>query len=165
MPSEEIGSVEAGGGGAGEQKGVDLFDDREDDIQDDLTNGDLVNSLEEDLELAQARIADLERQLANESMRSELERQLVDAGAVDLETAIVLAERRLAEGGLTVSEAVAALTQTKGFLFRTPGRSVGASALSGAPARSKDSLEDLAQEARESGDRRAVLRYLRRRRG
>ena len=165
MPSEEVGTGDAGGGGLGEHESVDLFDDRDDDIQDDLTNEDLVASLEEELELSRAKISDLERQLASETMQSELERQLVDAGAVDLETAIVLAELRLAEGGVTIAEAVGSLMQSKGFLFRRPGRTAGASALSGAPARPKESLEELAHEARETGDRRAVLRYLRRRRG
>ncbi len=165
MPLEEIGTGDAGSGGFGGQGIDDVFDGREDVIQEDQTGEELVASLEEELELAQARIAELERRLASESMRTELERQLVDAGAVDLETATVLAERRLAEGGLTVGEAVSALAQSKGFLFRKPGRSVGASALSGAPARAKDSLEELAHEARETGDRRAVLKYLRRRRG
>lgn len=131
-----------------------------------------IDDLREELELAEERIADLERLLARESERHALERLLEDAGAKDPETALVLSERLLTGGGLTPAEAVARLVQTKAYLFRSasaargaePGGR-GAGALSGEPARALDSLESLASEARETGDRRAVLRYLRRRRG
>ncbi len=165
MPLQEEPVVGEGGVGPGSQESTSECRDRADGFHDEPDGEELLSSLEEELELAQERIADLERRLAGEAMRTELEKQLVDAGAVDLETAILLAERKLAEGGLTVGEAVGALAQSKGFLFRAPVRPTGASALSGAPVKARDSLEELALEARETGDRRAVLRYLRRRRG
>ena len=166
MPSE----LPEMGGGSGDVQGPQgehEEQDRDDAVQDDVGRDceEVIDELEEQLELAQARIADLERQLSAESMRSDLEKQLVEAGAVDLETAMVLAERRLAEGELSVSEAVESLKSTKGFLFRSVKRVSGASAMAGSPTKPRDSLDDLAREARETGDRRAVLRYLRRRRG
>lgn len=140
-------------------------EERSDALQEDPSCEEMVESLEQELAEAKERIADLEQRLSSESRRYELERQLSEAGVVDLETALVLAERKLEDESVTVEQAVSSLKSSKGFLFRGPERSSGASALSGSPARPRDSLEDLAREARETGDRRAVLRYLRRRRG
>ena len=162
MPIDELETSDGGEvfGPRGEES-----DERSDAVQDDRDCGDVIGDLEEQLELAEARIADLERQLSSQSLRADLERELAEAGAVDLETAMVLAERLLAQEEIGVSEAVESLRNTKGFLFRSREPSSGASALAGSPMRARDSLEDLAREAGETGDRRAVLRYLRRRRG
>ena len=165
MQIDDLETGEAGGGvipprGNEDEQG----DDSEDALQDDRGCDEAIDELEEQLDIAQSRIEELERQLSAESARSDLERQLVEAGAVDLETAMVLAERKLAEGGMGVAETVESLKNTKGFLFRRPVSVSGASALAGTPMRSRDSLEDLARQAQETGDRRAVLRYLRKRR-
>lgn len=164
------GGIEPGGSGSGTIGAGEKQDARDAALQEE--SGDrasAVDDLREQLELAQARIAELERLMASESSRHELERLLEGAGVIDLETALVLSERMLAGGGLSPAEAVARLVKTKAYLFRSSGAPVGvrsgASALSGEPARAADSLEALAAEARETGDRRAVLRYLRRRRG
>jgi len=164
------GGIGAGGGGGGTIGAEERQDVRDAALQEE--SGDqasTVDDLREQLELAQARIEELEKMMASESARYELERLLEGAGAIDLETALVLAERMLAEGGVAPAEAVARLVKTKAYLFRSPGAPAGvrsgASALSGEPARAADSLEALAAEASQTGDRRAVLRYLRRRRG
>ena len=164
MPIEELETGEGSGGVEGPVGGGGDTD-RGDATQDDLSCEEMIDSLEEQLDEAHERIATLERPLTTESRRHELEKMLADAGVIDIETALVLAERKLESEGVTVEQAVSSLMSSKGFLFRRPERASGASALAGSPARSKDSLEDLAREASETGDRRAVLRYLRRRRG
>lgn len=168
MIGDGPGSGGGGGGTAGAGSKQDVRDVALQEESGDHTS--TVEELREQLEMAQARIEELERLMATESARYELERLLEDAGAIDLETALVLAERMLAEGGVTPAEAVARLVKSKAYLFRSaqaqaPAAGRGASSLSGEPTRAADSLEALAAEARESGDRRAVLRYLRRRRG
>lgn len=165
MQIDELEIGEAGGGVIPPTGNEDeLASDRDNALQDEHDCDGTIDDLDEQLELAQARIKDLERQLSAESMRSDLERQLTEAGALDVETAMVLAQRKLAEGGIGIAETVELLKNTKSFLFRSPVRVSGASAIASTPPRATDSLEDLARQAQESGDRRAVLRYLRKRR-
>lgn len=121
------------------------------------------DELRRELGEAQERIASLEARLTEQSRAIEIERLLVEAGTVDLETARVLVDRRLAAGDVAPDAAVRALVSAKGYLFRSA--QPVASAVSGAPSRAPDELDELAIEARQTGDRRAVLRYLRRRRG
>lgn len=162
---DEIGTATGGsvieGGGASQS--VNRQEAQSEDAGADRADADA--ALREELAQANERIAALEAQLSDASQGHELERLLIEAGAIDLETAAVLAERRMAETGVTAEEAVRALVNAKGYLFRSVSRPRYASAVSGAPGRSAGALEDLAIEARETGDRRAVLRYLRRRRG
>jgi hypothetical protein len=124
-----------------------------------------IDDLESALLKAVEKIAELEKQLADASTSHDLERQLVEAGVLDLETATVLAERRLAGTDASAGDVVAELVSSKPFLFRTRQRGPAGSAVSGGPADVRDSLSQLADEAMQSGDRRAVLRYLKRRRG
>ncbi|HED54225.1 MAG TPA: hypothetical protein ENJ00_08495 [Phycisphaerales bacterium] len=111
-------------------------------------------------QLAQAQSALIEQKQAQ-----ELEQQLVEAGAIDVETAKVLAEARLRTGDATIEEVVSELAASKKFLFRSRKKSAAGSAVSGSPSAMKTPLEDLADQARQTGDRRALLRYLRQRRG
>ena len=94
--------------------------------------------------------------------KREIERELVKQGAIDVETASLLTEA--AVSGMEKPDARAAiadLKRGKPFLFRGVGRS---SAMSGA-VEERSSMDQAAGEARASGDRRALLRYLRMRRG
>lgn len=88
-----------------------------------------------------------------------IERELWSQGALDVETATLLTEAAIA--GMPKPDAraaVAELKRRKPFLFRAP--SPAASAMSPhAPA--ANSLDQAAADARSSGDRRALLRYLR----
>lgn len=127
--------------------------------------GDRVQELEEALEAAVRTIEELEKKLLDVERAQQLERLLIEAGTVDLETAQILAERRLASTEASAHEVVQELVSTKGHLFRSPQRGITGSAVSGGPASATDSLSELAAEARRTGDRRAVLRYLRGRRG
>ncbi|RNC80446.1 MAG: hypothetical protein ED559_01135 [Phycisphaera sp.] len=124
-----------------------------------------VEELEAALAAAVETIAELEKQLAQAEQAQDLERLLIEAGVVDIETATLLAQQRLNDAGASVEGVVSDLVSSKSFLFRSKKASASGSAVSGDPAPVRDSLSELADEARQTGDRRAVLRYLRRRRG
>lgn len=114
-------------------------------------------------EMLRGRVAELESALAGVERRFELERALSDAGVIDLETALAVADGRVASGE-AVPSIVSELVASKPFLFRvarSPGRG---SASGGAAVGSESSLSGLADEARKTGDRRALTRYLRKRR-
>jgi hypothetical protein len=117
----------------------------------------------------EARLAAAEKHLAESreavdaaERRRVIERELARQGAVDVETAALLTEAALA--GMDKADAKAAIAELKRkkpFLFAPPAR---ASAMSGAVERGSG-IDEAAAAARESGDRRALLRYLRMRRG
>ncbi|GAB5497453.1 MAG: hypothetical protein Phyf2KO_25330 [Phycisphaerales bacterium] len=124
-----------------------------------------IEELESALTAAVETIADLEKQLAQIKQKQDLERLLIEAGVVDLETATLLAQQRLKDTEASVEGVVSELVSSKSFLFRPKRSLVSGSAVSGGPAPVRDSLSELAEVARQTGDRRAVLKYLRRRRG
>lgn len=126
---------------------------------------DRIEELESALQQAVETIARLEQELEQAQRAQDLERLLIEAGVVDLETAMVLAEQRLKGSDATVEEVVSDLASSKSFLFRAKPVTAAASALSEGRSSSGQGLTELADEARRTGDRRAVLRYLRRRRG
>jgi len=113
----------------------------------------LAAELAQKLERAQADAAAAER-------KRQIEKALGDTGAIDLETASLLVENAI--GGVAapdVAGTVAELRRRKPFLFGAASR---ASAMSGVPgSAAPDSLSAAADEARTTGDRGALLRYLR----
>jgi len=118
--------------------------------------------LETKLAATERSLAESREALDATERKREIERELARQGALDLDTASMLTEAAIA--GLTKADAKAAiadLKRTKPFLFRTPTRT---SAMSAA-IDSDSGLDHAAAAARESGDRRALLRYLRMRRG
>lgn len=126
---------------------------------------------EQKLEEAQARfqeqLKDLETQLVaarqgldDSERRRAVDAELLAAGALDLETARLLSEAAIS-GEADPAETVAELRRRKPFLFRSAPAASAMSAEAGPPAPGPD----LAAAARESGDRRALLRYLRSKRG
>lgn len=136
---------------------------------------------EQKLEEAQARfqeqLKDLETQLvaARDGLGAAERRRVIDAelmaaGALDLETARVLIEPAVA-GDIEPADAVADLRRRKPFLFRAaPAASAMSAAMGGAMGgsmgnRGETAAAQLAGLARDSGDRRALLRYLRSKRG
>ena len=157
------GAVIGGGGVTGEPIGEEEASG--DAVQDDLTSAtceERVEALEAENEALRGQVSELESALGAMEHRFELERALTDAGVVDLETALAVVE---VEPGGDAATAVSELIRAKPFLFRaTSSRPVG-SAVSGGAARDSGSLSGLAEEARRSGDRRALTRYLRKRRG
>jgi hypothetical protein len=83
---------------------------------------------------------------------------------VDIETARLHTEAAVAQmSAPDVAKAVADLKKRKPFLFRGKRAVSGMSA--GAKPAPVDELSRIAEEARASGDKRALLKYLRARRG
>lgn len=125
----------------------------------------------------QARVDELERTLAEAratidavEQRHAIDLALIEADAADLESARLLTE--VAVAGMAerdVKTAVADLRARKPLLFRQrTARSSASGAMSSAvPARrpSETEADSAADEAARTGDRRALLRYLRARRG
>ncbi|GJM19274.1 MAG: hypothetical protein DHS20C14_14870 [Phycisphaeraceae bacterium] len=137
----------------------------------------LVGELEAQNEALEARVAGLEDELievrealAGTERRHEIERAAVEAEALDAETVALLTEVAVAAmGEPDVRAAVEELRREKPFLFRggarrARGRSSAMSAAVESSGFGAD-LGELAEEARASGDRRALLAYLRQRRG
>ncbi|MEL6499239.1 MAG: hypothetical protein AAGJ54_02525 [Planctomycetota bacterium] len=134
-------------------------------VQDEVTEdcGAVAEALAIENEALRDRVSELEAALAAVERRFELERALTDAGVIDLETALAVSESRL-ESGDEPASLVSELVSAKPFLFRVARPSVRGSASGGAAAAAGSSLSGLADEARKTGDRRALTRYLRKRR-
>lgn len=118
------------------------------------------------------RVSELERDLgaAREALDSaergrQIDAALAEADAVDLETARLLTEMAVAQmDEPDVRLAVEELQRKKGFLFRR--QRSGMSAATGSIASSgRHRAVEAAQAAAGSGDRAALLAYLRARRG
>tara|TARA_R110000868_G_scaffold119469_2_gene317005 strand:+ start:348363 stop:348872 length:510 start_codon:yes stop_codon:yes gene_type:complete len=129
---------------------------------------------EEKLAVCEARVADLERELAeaNDAVvstqrRGDIERELTAARAVDLETACLLTEATIGEmDDPDVAVAVRELKSRKPFLFSCATHGTHGSVMSSqAGSGGGGGLGRMASSARSSGDRNELLRYLRARRG
>ena len=127
-----------------------------------------VTSLETELATSRAALAQLET-------RHRLERELDQAGAIDLQTAILLAELELnASEEASVESTIEMLRTEKPYLFKsaanagttTPWPSPGAisAAMAAHAPKQHDALATAAEEAAATGDRAALLRYLQLRR-
>lgn len=92
--------------------------------------------------------------------RRRIERELVEADAIDLESALLLTEAAVASmPDRDVALAVRDLRRRKPFLFR--GGSARAPAMAGATRGGGGDLGHAAEAARVNGDRESLLRYLR----
>ncbi|MFG0246719.1 MAG: hypothetical protein ACF8MF_11795 [Phycisphaerales bacterium JB052] len=119
-----------------------------------------VRELESALSRAQETIAQVER-------RGEIDRELTAAKAVDLETARLLTEAVVGEmDEPDIGVAVRELCERKPFLFATRPQGVqrGVSMSPAVQGDGEEGLDVMAHRARSSGDRGALLRYLRARR-
>lgn len=129
---------------------------------------------EEEVEQLRNRIVELESELsgANETItqverRAEIDRELTAAKAVDLETARLLTETVIGEMDKPdVALAVRELCDRKPYLFLGKQRGVqaGASMPANTLSTPEDDLGEMANQARSSGNRNELLRYLRARR-
>jgi hypothetical protein len=121
-----------------------------------------IGELEGKLAAAEKSLSEAREALDAAERKTSIDRELVRQGAIDVETAALLTETAVASMEKPdVKAAIGDLRRGKPFLFRTAPR---ASAMSGTPSEVSP-LDDAAAAARESGDRRALLRYLRMRRG
>ncbi len=148
-------------------------------VTDDVATDDHAKALAQALErarIAEARAAELEQSLteAREALdaverRHQIDAALIEANAIDLETARLLTEMAVADmPDADIAAAVNDLQRHKPFLFRpamhrraTPTTTAAGASL---PASSPDPALDAAAEAATTGNRRALLRYLRARR-
>jgi hypothetical protein len=121
-----------------------------------------------------AELAQRDRALSQLRTRHALELRLRDAGTVDIDAALALAERALADkpepAETDAQSAVTELQRMRPWLFQThaAGSPVGSGVQSAAvdDARSQRArrLSDAAEDASVSGSRMDLLRYLRLRR-
>jgi hypothetical protein len=118
-----------------------------------------VESLRAEVERLTQLASSLQSRLEALERRRALERELGDAA--DLEAAVVLAEHAMAAmDPPDAARAARDIRRRMPFLFRAPS---SVSAMAGrAPTPGPD---ELALQARESGDRRTLMKYLRARRG
>jgi len=179
------GGVGGGGGGPGENPEspatpavasrtrvipAELEKERDDDGIEpapELSPGEASEKLKElraRLEEAQRELAAAREALDASERRRTIERELVDAEAIDLETATLLTEVAVEQmDEPDVALVVADLKRRKPFLFTRPQLFGGA--MAAASEGGGSTLVRSAEEARTYGDRRALLRYLRLRRG
>jgi len=127
--------------------------------------GDLTDRLaqtESSLDLARQTIDAVE-------LRRTIEHDLAESDAIDLETATILTEAALESmDEPDVAFAVQELRKRKPFLFRSQSQRPSAMSAHGAGVggvAGGGALDDIAESARRSGDRRELLRYLRMKRG
>jgi len=129
---------------------------------DPTATADLELSLRQTQELlAQAREA-----LSTSERKQQIDRELTLHNAVDTESAAILVHAAIA-GTETpdIAAAVADLRLRKPFLFARPPRP-SACAMSGEPTpATHSSLDEAESHARQTGDRRSLLRYLQLKRG
>lgn len=175
MPGEEgLGEGEGGGkgppegtggGGGGADGGATVTEEQrwraralEAEAQVEGLRAQLAGALE-DLRAAREALDASER-------KRQIECCLAEAGVVDVGAARLLTEAAV-EGmdEPDVAMAIEDLKRTRGWLFRREGLGAGG-VMSGRPAeRWGGALEDAAEEAAVTGDRGALLRYLRLKRG
>lgn len=131
---------------------------------------------------AEGKLAELEKALADlrstleetrdaldaNERRREIELAASGAGAIDVETAVMLIETAMKDRAPEeLGAVIEQVKRSKPFLFeeRRAPATVSAGVMSPEPSRGGEALAALAEEARASGDRRALLRYLQARRG
>jgi len=137
---------------------------------------------EDEVERLSGRLEEVERELAESvaqlnsaEMKRQIERELFESDALDLEACCLLTEAAVSQmDEPDVGEAVRDLRKRKPYLFHAHGAGDGMVRGNGAgPGRATmlpaahggDGLDEMADSARASGDRAALLRYLRQRRG
>lgn len=160
------------GGGSGETSG----EEQSAPVSEELLLRARAEEAESRCRAQEERIAALEAELAStrealeaSERRRQIDLALSDSDAVDVEVARLLTEAAVAQmDEPDVALAVEELRARKPFLFRGGAGGVGARGPGLRPLTETGGgggLEGLAEEARQTGDRRALLRYLRQRRG
>lgn len=116
------------------------------------------------LTAVEAAAEDLRRMLGEGERARQIDRELLVAGVADLDAARTLVEAQITDGA-TVLEAVSRVRERRPLLFASRGRSVRATTVPAGDRANGGTMGDVAEAARETGDRRILLRYLRMRRG
>lgn len=123
-----------------------------------------VAELGDRLGAVEAAAADLRRMVSESEKARQIDRELLIEAVVDLDGARALVEEQVAQGA-TVLEAVSRVKERRPLLFASRVRGVRATAVPSGSAGASRSVHEVAAAARETGDRRLLLRYLRMRRG
>ncbi|HZW11326.1 MAG TPA: hypothetical protein VFF69_15590 [Phycisphaerales bacterium] len=111
----------------------------------------------------EAAAADLRRMLERSERDRAIDRELLACGVIDLESARAVVEERLGAGS-TIPEAVAWLRERRPMLFASRTPPLRATTAAPGADRGAAPLHEVAHAARETGDRRLLLDYLRLRR-
>lgn len=128
----------------------------------------MASDLADQLRARDAQLEDLRRQSARLERRGAIERGLAQAGALDTESLALLVESRLErDEDATPSRVIAQLQRERPALFRaSPARASAISPSHPSQGSSGRAVVDRAHDdARATGDRRALMKYLRLRRG
>ncbi len=180
MPGEEgLGEGEGEGGGKGPPEGTGGGGESGSDVtateeqrwrKRALDAEAMVEDLQGKLTSALADLEAAREALDASERKRQIECCLAEAGAVDVGAARLLTEAAVAEmDAPDVALAIEDLKRTRGWLFRRGGAEIAqgaGSVMSVRPAeRWGAALEDAAEEAAVTGDRSALLRYLRLKRG
>jgi hypothetical protein len=127
-----------------------------------------IEELTEQLAQAKTQTAELSEQLSDIQTEQKLTQQLVAAGAVDLETAVLIARARLQDkDDADVTNVIEQLKKEKQFLFNTASPSPAPTKTAGARDRVTNSqtlLEKAAKKAATTGSRTDLHEYLKLRR-
>jgi hypothetical protein len=127
-----------------------------------------IESLGEQLAEAKAEAKKTAEQLKRFQVEQKLVRELTDAGAVDLETAVLIAKARMEEETeADIDNVIKQLKKEKQYLFAGVGRTVTATKTAGAKERMEGSqtvLERAAKKAATTGSRTDLQEYLKLRR-
>jgi hypothetical protein len=127
-----------------------------------------IESLTEQLAQAKSQTAELSEQLSDIQTEQKLMRQLAAAGAVDLETAVLIARARLQDkDDADVTGVIEQLKKEKQFLFAGSSPSAAPTKTAGARDRVTNSqtlLERAAKKAATTGNRTDLHEYLKLRR-
>ncbi|MCW5755780.1 MAG: hypothetical protein KIT54_00935 [Phycisphaeraceae bacterium] len=126
----------------------------------------MAQDLADQLRAREAQLAEFRTRAERLERRGSIERSLAQAGAIDTEALALLVESRLeGDDDTTPQRVIAQLQRDRPALFRAPSR---ASAISPShPSQGTSgrlSVERAREEARTTGDRRALMKYLRLRR-
>ncbi len=168
---DEGGELPAGGGGGGGESAGGVTPGSESPVVTETTRW-RERAMELEGQLGEARAAlaqaqsaldEARRALARSEQRRQVEQSLAEASPIDPEAALILVEHALS--GMPepdVKAAVGQLRRSRPWLFRPASSAAAASAAIGVSG--ADAVDNAAREAAASGDRRALLRYLRARR-
>ena len=127
-----------------------------------------IESLAEQLAEAKAEAKKTAEQLSSTQVEQKLVRELAAAGAVDMETVVLIAKARMeGETEADIDSVIRQLKKEKQYLFTSGSRAVTAKKTAGAKERTESSqtvLERAAKKAATTGNRTDLQEYLKLRR-
>jgi hypothetical protein len=127
-----------------------------------------VEILAKELSQTKAEISEMSEELSNIQVEQKLTRRLAAAGAVDLETAVLIAKAKIdAQDDADLDVVIEQLKKEKQYLFTGTNTAVAAKKTAGAKDRLQNSqtiLERAAKKAATTGNRTDLQEYLRLRR-